>query len=219
MAVAIYLVNPWIVERAHYALPDGYLTFFTLLSLWLALVGLSHRRRSFSTAAVYSIMLAVVFKTQAVFVAPLVVFMPLLCLRNSARGEARRGAMEQTFWNCVRFGIFLFWLLFIYRTLEADNVPGWVAPSDSFGDSLFVHIQTHLALTLREFQTSAGWLATAVCGLMLWRYRRETAPVAIFTILLSALALLIGTSLFGRQSLRQFYTLGALLSLLYRRSV
>ena len=69
MAAAVWIVNPWVVERAHWALPDGYLTLFTLLALvagigrlfaWAAL--------SFSTAAVYSIMLAIVFKTQALFV-------------------------------------------------------------------------------------------------------------------------------------------------------
>ena len=37
MAAAIWIVNPWVVDRAHYALPDGYLTLFTLLALWLAI--------------------------------------------------------------------------------------------------------------------------------------------------------------------------------------
>ena len=52
MAAAIWIVNPWVVYRAHFALPDGYLTLFTLLSLWLALIGSLRGRRSFSTAAV-----------------------------------------------------------------------------------------------------------------------------------------------------------------------
>ena len=208
LAAAIYSVGPWVVERAHYALPDGYLTLFTLLSLWLALVSHAHRRRSFSTAAVYSLMMAIIFKTQAIFVAPVILFMPLLGLRNAGSSNVRRHALEQTFWNCVRFGFFLFWLLFIYRTLEADNIPNWVAPSDSLASSPFVNIQAHLYLTLDQFQARAGWLATLICGLMLWRYRRQTAPAAIFAILLSALALLFGSSFFGRQSLRQFYTLG-----------
>ncbi len=77
LAAAIWIVNPWVVERAHFVLPDGYLTLFTLLALWLALVGALHGRPSFSTAAVYSIMLAIIFKTQAIFVAPLAIFLPL----------------------------------------------------------------------------------------------------------------------------------------------
>ena len=215
MAAGFYLVNHWVVERGRYALPDGYLTLFTLLALWLALVSVRQGRRSFSTASVYSIMMAIVFKTQAIFIAPFVVLMPLLGLRNRADFDVRRGAWRQTFWNCVRFGFFLFWLLFIYRTLEVDNVPEWVAPSHSFGNSLFANIQTHLLLTARALGPDAGWLLAAICGIALWRYRRETSPVAIFAILLSAFALLIGSSLFGRQSLRQFFTLGAFLSLLY----
>ena len=76
LAAAIYLVNPWIVGRGHYALPDGYLTMFTLLALWLALIGALRDRRSFSTAAMYSLMLGNVFKTQAIFVAPIIVLLP-----------------------------------------------------------------------------------------------------------------------------------------------
>ena len=78
MAVAIWVVNPWVVNRSHFLLPDGYLTLFTLLSLWLALVGCLHGKRSFSTAAVYSLMLAIVFKTQAILIAPLILFLPFV---------------------------------------------------------------------------------------------------------------------------------------------
>ena len=56
MAAAIWIVNPWVVERAHWALPDVYLTLFTPLAPWLALIGCLHGRRSISSAAVYSIM-------------------------------------------------------------------------------------------------------------------------------------------------------------------
>ncbi len=77
LAAAIWIVNPWVVERAYFVLPDGYLTLFTLLALWLALVGALHGRPSFSTAAVYSIMLAIVFKTQAIFIAPLAILLPV----------------------------------------------------------------------------------------------------------------------------------------------
>lgn len=209
MAAGIYLVNPWVVGRGHYALPDGYQTLFTLLALWLALVGALRNRRGFSTAAVYSLMLGIVFKTQAIFVAPFVVLLPLLGLR----GWRGQDALRQTLWNCVRFGVFLFWLLLIYPTLEADKVHSWVAPSEAFGDSPLLHMQAHLALVLRQFQSNGGWLATALSGLLLWRYRNRAQVRAISIILLSALALLVGTSLFGRQSLRQFFMLGALLSL------
>ncbi len=88
LAAAIWIVNPWVVERAHFVLPDGYLTLFTLLALWLALVGALHGRPSFSTAAVYNIMLATLFKTQAIFVAPLIVFLPLYQLLPPPRNSS-----------------------------------------------------------------------------------------------------------------------------------
>ena len=209
-AAAIYLVNPWIVGRGHYALPDGYLTLFTLLALWLALVGGLRNRRSFSTAAVYSLMLGIVFKTQAIFLAPIVVLLPLLWLRRN-----RQDALRQSFWNCVRFGVFLFWLLLIYPTLEADNVHSWVASTETFGDSPLIHMRAHLSAILRQFQSNGGWLATGFFGVLLWRFRHRTQVGTIAAFFLSGLALLVGTSLFGRQSLRQFFTLGALISLLW----
>ena len=211
IAAAIYLVNPWVVERGHFALPDGYQTLFTLLALWLALTGTRRNWPGFSAAAVYSLMLGIIFKTQAIFVAPLVILLPLLGFRTG-RG---RDALELTFWNCVRFGIFAFWLLLIYPTLEADKVHNWVAPSEAFGDSPLLHIRAHLVMVLGQFQLIECWLATALAGLALWRYRHQAKVSAISIILLSTLALLIGTSLFGRQSLRQFFALGALLALLY----
>ncbi len=118
MGAAIWIVNPWVVDRAHWLLPDGYLTLFTLLALYLALISLLHARRGLSSAAVYCIMLAIVFKTQALFVAPIVVFMPLLSWRRTGRKEA----CQTTFWNCLRFAVFLFWLLLIYPTLKADEI-------------------------------------------------------------------------------------------------
>ena len=65
MAAAIWIVNPWVVERAHFVLPDGYLTLFTLLALWLALGRLYAAAAQLQHSAAYSIMLATVFKTQA----------------------------------------------------------------------------------------------------------------------------------------------------------
>lgn len=78
LAAAVWVVNPWVVERAHFFYPDGFLTMLALLSLWLALAGLDGRRHSFNTAAVYSVLLASVFKTQAIFIVPIIIFLPAL---------------------------------------------------------------------------------------------------------------------------------------------
>ena len=213
MAAAIWTVNPWTVERVRFALPDAYLTFFTLLGLWLALVGVLHARRSFSTAAVYSIMLATVFKTQAIFIAPIVILMPLLNLWRQP--AARRDAVQQTFWNGFRFAVFLLWLLLLYPTLEADRIPFWVAPPDRLSLPSLTLLWENLAPVLMTFQPIGGWLCIAALSLLLLRHRQRIQPIGILTVGLAALAWLAGMSLFGTQHLRQFFALGALLAILY----
>ncbi len=220
MAAAIWIVNPWVVNRAHFVLPDGYLTLFTLLAIWLALVGALHRRRSFSTSATYSIMVAIAFKTQAIFVAPFIVFLPLIKLWTP-RGtphNVRRDALQQTFWNCLRFAIFLFWLLVLYPTLDA--------PRDIH---LFPVLELRLtipspqtlwdglSLLLRTFQPLGNWLAVALAGALLWRYRERVNGVALLTVALSALAWLVGTLLLPTRGfhLRQYFGMGAMLAILY----
>lgn len=218
MAAAIWLVNPWVVQRAHFVFPDGYLTLFTLLALWLALVGYMHRRRSFSTAAVYSIMLAAVFKTQALFVAPIVLLLPLL--NAWRRPTYRQEALQQTFWNMLRFSLFLFWLLLIFPTLEIEANP--LFPVDSYGDVALPSLVTAwlgLEKTLLTFQPLASWLVVALIGLLLLRYRRRLASDVLISVALAGLAFLLGISMFKLQSIRQFFVLGAIIALLYSASL
>ena len=212
IGAAFWAVNPWVVERAHWSLPEGYLTLFTLLSLWLALVGALRRRRSFSTAAVYSIMLAIVFKTQALFVAPIIVFMPLLNWRAPA---LRKDAWQQTFWNCVRFGVFLFWLLLLFPTLEMDRnvyIPfSYSRLSLPSIESAWPALQN----VWRPFPWSERWLYVAIAATLLWRYRRRLNAIAFITILLAALAWMLGMSMFNVQRIRHYSGVGAMLALLY----
>ena len=218
MAAAIWVVNPWVVERAHFNLPDGYLTLFTLLSLWLALVGYMRRRRGFSTAAVYSIMLATVFKTQALFVAPIVLLLPLL---NAWRiPVCRQAALKQTFWNMLRFSAFLFWLLLIFPTLEIEANPQF--PVSSYRNPSLPSLGTawiRLQKVLLTFQPLANWLVVALIGLLLLRYRRRLASDVLISLVLAGLAWLLGLGLYEEQGIRQYFALGAIIALLYAASL
>ena len=213
MGAAIWIVNPWVVERARWLLPDGYLTLFTLLAIWLALVGAMHGRRSFSTAAVYSIMLATLFKTQALFVAPLIVFLPLyqFLLPEIYRNKA----WQQVFWNCVRLGIFLFWLLLITPALEMDHIVYFTMSFQSMTlpspDSAWASLRN----VLQTFQQNDHWLPSAALCLLLLRYRRSVNWLALLAIVLAALAWLAGMSMFNVQERRHFFAVGAIISLLY----
>ena len=216
MAAAIWIVNPWVVDRAHFVLPDGYLTLFTMLALWLALVGSRAQRGSYTAASVYSIMLAIAFKTQALFVAPFIVLLPLLDWWRAP--ERRTEALKLTFWNCLRFAVFLFWLLLIYPTLDA--------PRDIY---LFPVTELRLVIPtapqlwqglsqlLLTFQPLEIWLLTAIAGCLLVRYRRRVDFVALVLVGLSAAAWLVGTHLLPTRGfhLRQYFGMGAMLALLF----
>ena len=210
MAAAIWIVNPWVVERAHFALPDAYLTLFTLLAIWLALVGALHGRRSFSTAAVYSIMLAIVFKTQALFVAPLAILLPL-----ASPVRVRAEASKQVFWNCVRFGFFLFWLLLIYPTLDAHKIPFWPQTENQLNLPSPERMLLSLTEVLATFQPLPVWLGIALAGGLLMRYRRRASLTGLVSLAVAALAWLAGMSMFPIQTnhLRQFFAVGALSAL------
>lgn len=217
MAAAIWIVNPWVVQRAHWVLPDGYNTFFTLLALLLALISYRQGRRSFNTAAVYSLMLAIVFKTQAIFVAPCVLLLPLLHWR---RGRAwQQFAWQQSFWNCLRFAIFLFWLLLIYPTLEApQNIYRFPVTELRFVLPTPELLWTALTrLLLLVFAPISAWLLMAAGGGLLWRYRQRVDGVALLVIALSAAAWLVGTHLLPTRgfSERQYFGMGALLAILF----
>ena len=214
MGAAIWIVNPWVVERARWLLPDGYLTLFTLLAIWLALVGAIHWRRSFCTAAVYSIMLATLFKTQALFVAPLIVFLPLYQLSPPPE-IYRNKAWQQVFWNCVRLGIFLFWLLLITPALEMDRIVYFTMSFDSMTlpspDSAWASLRN----VLQTFQQDDHWLPSAALCLLLLRYRRRVNWLALSVVGLAALAWLAGMSMFNVQDRRHYFAVGAIIALLY----
>ena len=212
LAASIWIVNPWIIARAHFALPDGYLTLFTLLSLWLALVGCLHKRGSFSTAAMYSIMLAACFKTQALFVAPLILFLPLARLQGSAE---RREILIQVGWNCLRLSLFLFWYVLVTPILSADQIPGFPVDYQRIGLPSLQLLWQNLEPVLRWFWDVEAWLALGLAGLLLCFVQPRMNRVAVITLSLAPLAWLFGTSLFGAQHFRQYYTMGAMLVLFY----
>ena len=70
ISAGIWTITPSFVYFSRLAIPDIFVTFFTVLAIWLALTGTRFRRASWTTHATYALMLAIIFKYQAVFVAP-----------------------------------------------------------------------------------------------------------------------------------------------------
>ena len=67
LSAVIWAVNPIWNSHLRFATADSYITFFALLALWLVCVGTTRDRERFNSAATYILILAIVFKTQAIF--------------------------------------------------------------------------------------------------------------------------------------------------------
>ncbi|MDE2952340.1 MAG: hypothetical protein OXT68_16430 [Chloroflexota bacterium] len=112
----------------------------------------------------------------------------------------------------------MFWLLVLYPTLDAP-------------DEIYLFPVLELRLTvpspqtlweglsqlLLVFQPLELWLLVAIGGAILWRYRGQVNGIALFTVILSTLAWLVGTHLLPTRGfhLRQYFGMGALLAILY----
>lgn len=77
LAAALWTVPTVLVEFSRYATSDTAMTFFMLLAVYLALVGTRHDRDRWTTWSMVALMLAVVFKYQALFILPFVLVAPL----------------------------------------------------------------------------------------------------------------------------------------------
>ena len=95
LSAGLWAVSPTMASFSRFATADIYINGFTLLALYLALTGVLYRRYGFTTASTYVLMLAIVFKYQAVLIAPLILFAPLLNGFTTRQGRAREsGALR-----------------------------------------------------------------------------------------------------------------------------
>ena len=127
----------------------------------------------------------------------------------------RKDAWQQVFWNCLRFAVFLFWLLLIYPTLEVDQIIYFPTSYSSIAFPSLESAWASLSNVLRTFQSVESWLATAMAGGLLWRYRQRVNAIGFVTVVLAGLAWLLGMSMFRVQSLRHYFVVGAMLAMLY----
>ena len=109
-SAGLWATSPAMASFSRFATPEIYVSLFTLLALYLALTGALYRRYSYTTASTYTLMLAIVFKYQAVLIAPLVLFVPFL------NGFTTRRVVLG---NLGRFALFSAWLLLLTPVLEA----------------------------------------------------------------------------------------------------
>ncbi len=209
-------ITPIFVFYSRLQTADIYVTFFSILSLWLALVGTIYRRKSWTVHATYALMLAIVFKYQAVFITPFVLMLPLV---------QGRSALRPLLSNLLRFALFAFWLIFLTPALEAFQSP---TETKVITGSWVRHVQLHnlpsLAQIRTGLQTVLGALDLRVLlpglvGLLLHatdipKSVKRESRLAIAFIALSTFTWLIGVSLFDETSIRFYMVPASLLWLL-----
>ena len=104
-----WTTTPFFIERSLRGKPDIFLVFFSALAIWLAIVDAQWRRERWSTYATYVLMLAVLFKYTAAFMAPILLLLPLW------KGRAGWGECLR---NLVLFAAFSAWLFFLTPAFE-----------------------------------------------------------------------------------------------------
>ncbi|MDD9957130.1 MAG: glycosyltransferase family 39 protein [Anaerolineaceae bacterium] len=200
IAAGIAAVTPWLVDHSRFATADSFTALFSLLALWLTLAGVQYRRPGWTTWAGYALMLAALFKYQALFLTPLVTLAPLLAGASWRRVVAG---------NALRLALFLAWLFLLTPALEAGEdspIRNWrqvtqltpaallQAPLGNLGNMLGI-------LDLRLL--APGWAGLA---LLTGRARQAWQRLAALYLLLAALAVYLGVGLFGEQPLRLLLT-------------
>ena len=210
LAAAMLAVTPWAVEHSRYATADGFATLFSALALWLTLAGIRYRWPRWTTYALYALMLAVVFKYQALFLMPLVMFAPLMAGRRYRKVVAG---------NALRLLLFLAWLFLLTPALEPGEdspIRNWRQVTVFAPDALLRALPGNLDRMLASLDlrlVAPGWAGLAL--LFTARFGLAGLRPAGLYLLLATLAVYTGVSLFGIQPLRLLlmpFTLMVLLS-------
>ena len=198
VGAAFWTITPFFVQRSRWATAEIFLVFFAALALWLALADALWRRERWSTYATYALMMAVLFKYTAAFIAPVLLLLPLW------NGRAGR---RDSFRNLALFAAFSAWLIFLtpaFATIDPDTPhQNWSKHNVFVGIPGPRTLLSILRTTLTAFDLRVmilGWLGV---GFLLRRRQRE----AVFTIAVLSLVALIwlfGIGFWGDQAYHSY---------------
>ena len=207
LATALWAITPIYVSVSRFGIPDIYVTFFSILSLWLTLAGIRYLRPRWTTYAVYALMLAILFKYQAIFLTPVILLAPLV-LRDAMRRVVAG--------NILRFVLFLAWLLLFTPILAPPDPgapPNWRQHTTSVGipsPEILLYNLEQLLRPLALRLLLPGWAGLALLALRRNREIRYCLALPVIAVL----AWTFGLSLFGRTDARQMLAPATLLTLL-----
>ena len=214
LGAAFWSITPLFVESSRWGTAEIFVTFFSVLALYLTYIGMRYRRESWTTHATYALMLAIVFKYHCVLLAPVILFAPLWGGRCSRR---------RVLANMGRFALFSAWLLLLTPVLDAFIVPAtvqagnlWMEHVDigKFPDP--VDLIHNTGLVFRQVDARIlwpGWLGLLLVG----RSPGKNAKQAVYLVCGALFLWLAGISLFGAQgphAIRFLFTWVSLLVML-----
>ena len=199
-SAGLWAASPTMASFSRFATPEIYVSLFTLLALYLALTGVLYRRDSYTTASTYTLMLAIVFKYQAVLIAPLVLFAPFL------NGFTTRRVVLG---NLGRFALFSAWLLLLTPVLDAVQTP---REEYEIINAWVQHVNLRALPTWEQLllpwrnvwgevsvlPSLPGWLGL----LLLTRNRRLREWLPILTLILSVIFWFLVLGIFNQPALR-----------------
>jgi hypothetical protein len=180
------------------------------------LSGTLYDRDKWITYSMVAIIVAILFKYQAIFVLPLIVAGPLwrlVYLRDKAQ---TRRILKNLVNNLAILGVFLIWLILIFPALDATSAPDWSAPTARLGLPTWDMLRVNLDRTRTPLWNRAVWLPGVLgLGMLLWpRLRRQAYPFGLAVLIAGGAMWGFGVSLYGYQFFRQFIALGALMTIL-----
>ena len=195
LGAAIWAILPLFVEWSRWGRAEIFVTFFSVLALYLTFLGMRYRRGEWTTWSTYGLMIAVVFKYHAAFIAPLVLIAPLYGGRLSRR---------RVLTNTGRFALFSAWLLLLTPFLDASSSSGttvittWEVHLQASGIPDPLNILRNIRFAFAEFDwfyLLPGWVSL---GLLLRDRQRQGRAWGALAFLGCALFLWVaGVSFFG----------------------
>jgi|GEM_PF-1098709 len=217
IAAGAWTIAPVIVEHSRYGTADNFVTFFALMALFLTLSGTRFDRNELINGGLLAVILAILFKYQAIFILPLVLAIPLYRLLDHTIPRAR--VIRTTGTHLVILALFAVWLVLLFPALEATRSPDWTAATERLGfptlDELIANGRVTLNALAPDWVWWVDWIGIAL--FLLRPLRKQIDALALAAVALAALAWLVGISFYGSlgtQQFRQFIALGAFLEVL-----
>ncbi|MBN1429206.1 MAG: hypothetical protein JXB07_12595 [Anaerolineae bacterium] len=204
-----------IVEYSRYGTADNFTALFAILAILLTSMGTLYSRNRWLTLGVICLILAIVFKYQAILLAPAVFLMPLWRLKDAKKQE-RQHILRNYADNLIIFSIFMFWLIMLTPVLGAKQMAGW---DEAYTQKLGIPSVDRLFGTMQEI--ARGYegivIVAGLLGLGVYLWKPTRGNLSLFDggiVFISELLWIVGISCFGVQNIRQSITAVALLAVL-----